>query len=40
MAKLLQIFRARAFAEHLLHRIAGNNVRQQENHRDDQPKRG
>ncbi len=40
MAKLLQVFCARAFAEHLLHRIAGNDVREQKNHRDDQPERG
>ena len=32
MAKLVQIFGARAFAEHLLHGIARNDVRQQENH--------
>src|SRR5277367_2186051 len=40
MAHLLQVLRARAFAEHLLHGIARNNVREHEHHRDDEPECG
>src|ERR1700690_138984 len=39
MAQLLQIFGPRAFAEHLLDGIAGNDMRKKENHGDDKPKR-
>src|SRR5574341_569253 len=35
VAQLLQIFGARAFAEHLLHGVAGHDVDQQENERED-----
>jgi len=35
VAKLLQILCPRAFAEHLLHGIAGDNVREQKNHCED-----
>src|SRR5579864_7144982 len=40
VAKLLQVLRTRAFTEHLLNRIARNEVREQEDHGDDDPKRG
>ena len=39
MAKLLQILCAGAFAEHLLHGVTGNNVREQKNHCEDEPER-
>src|SRR2546426_10566471 len=38
--KPLHILGASAFAEHLLHRIAGNDVHQEKNHGENQPERG
>ena len=39
MSKLLQVFGARTFAEHLLHGVARNNVREKKHESDDEPKR-
>jgi hypothetical protein len=35
----LQIFGAGSFAQHLLNRVAGHDVREQKNHRENQPER-
>lgn len=40
VAKLLKIFGPCHFAEHLLNGVAGHDVRQQENHGEDQPQSG
>ncbi len=40
MAKLIQVLVAGALAQHLLHGIAGNDVRKKKNHGEDEPQRG
>jgi hypothetical protein len=39
MAKLLQVVGTSAFAEHLRHRVAGNDMSEHENHGEDKPER-
>jgi hypothetical protein len=40
VAELLQVFSASALAQHLLNGVAGHDVREQKNHRKNQPERG
>ncbi len=37
VAQIVEIFRARVFAQHLLHGIAGHDVHEHKNHRENEP---